>query len=285
MADQAVRSATRTATIPAQRGAPSVERGTATSRAYARRNDRLRRVVGGRAPRGAPSTGRAKFVLLVMALLGTGLVLTLWLSTAAAADSYRLQDARSAARALSEQSEQLRREVTAMDAAPALAQRASELGMVPVQDSARLVVAPDGTVTVAGTPKAAIATAPPAPPPASSSGAASTASPTATPTATPNGADPNSMTADAAAAASGPDTAGAPATTTTSTPTSTPNGQASRAATATATATPRVSATTSAATTSAAATSTPTTSRTAGAATTKTTPTARPSGTGGGVSR
>ena len=99
-------------------------------------------------------------MLLVMALLVTGLVLTLWLSTAAAADSYRLQDARSAARALSEQSEQLRREVTAMDAAPALAQRASELGMVPVQDSARLVVAPDGTVTVAGTPKAAIATAP-----------------------------------------------------------------------------------------------------------------------------
>ena len=97
-----------------------------------------------------------------MALLVTGLVLTLWLSTAAAADSYRLQDARSAARALSEQSEQLRREVTAMDAAPALAQRAAELGMVPVQDSARLVVAPDGTVTVAGTPKAAIATAPPA---------------------------------------------------------------------------------------------------------------------------
>src|SRR6185436_15314393 len=166
--ESAADRATQTATIPAQRGAPSVERGGATSRAYARRDDRLRRLVGNsRVPRGAAPVGRAKFVLLIMALLGTGLVMTLWLSTAAAADSYRLQDARAAARLLSEQSEQLRRQVMAMDAAPALAQRAGELGMVPVQDSARLIVAPDGTVTVAGTPKAAIATAPPPPPPAS----------------------------------------------------------------------------------------------------------------------
>ena len=160
----APRSTARTATIPAQRGAPSIERGRATGRAYARRDDRLRKLVGGRAPRTAPTAGRAKFVLLVMGLLAAGLIVTLWLSTAAAADSYRLQDARVAARALSEQSEQLRREVMAMDAAPALAQRAAALGMVPVQDSARLVVAPDGAVTLVGTPKAAIATAPPAPP-------------------------------------------------------------------------------------------------------------------------
>ena len=200
----APRSTARTATIPAQRGAPSIERGRATGRAYARREDRLRKLVGSRAPRTAPTAGRAKFVLLVMALLVAGLILTLWLSTAAAADSYRLQDARVAARGLSEQSEQLRREVMAMDAAPALAQQAAELGMVPVQDSARLVVGPDGTVTLAGTPKAAIATAPPAPPPVvAPNGAAPSASPTAAPTATPNGADPNTPTADAAAAAGG----------------------------------------------------------------------------------
>jgi cell division protein FtsI (penicillin-binding protein 3) len=232
-----VRSATRTATIPAQRGAPSVERGGATSRAYARRDDRLRKLVGGRAPRNAPPAGRAKFVLLVMALLATGLVVTLWLSTAAAADSYRLQDARVAARALSEQSEQLRREVTAMDAAPALAQRAAVLGMVPVQDSARLVVAPDGTVTVAGTPKAAIATAPPAPlaPAAAPNGAPSTgtapngAAPNAT--AAPNGTDPNTPTEDAAAAAGAPvTTAGTP----TPAPNSTPRGATSAPATPTA---------------------------------------------------
>jgi hypothetical protein len=297
-ADQRGGASARTATIPAQRGAPSVERAGVASRAYARREDRLRRIGGGRAPRAATTAGRAKFVLLVMALLAIGLVLTLWLSTAAAADSYRLQDARVAARTLSEQSEQLRREVTAMDAAPALAQRAAQLGMVPVQDSARLVVAPDGAVTVSGTPKAAIATAPPAPPPApvAPNGAAPTASTTAsaTPTAAPNGTDPNALTADAAAAAGiGPD---APVTTTTAaTPTPAPTGQASRNG-AGATATARASATTSPRSTS---TSTPAPSRTAGAvasganaagtgarsATATPSPSARPSGPGGGVSR
>jgi len=256
----APRSTARTATIPAQRGAPSIERGRATGRAYARREDRLRKLVGGRAPRTAPTAGRAKFVLLVMGLLAVGLIVTLWLSTAAAADSYRLQDARVAARALSEQSEQLRREVMAMDAAPALAQQAAALGMVPVQDSARLVVGPDGAVTLVGTPKAAIATAPPAPPapvaapngttPGASTTANPTANPTATPTATPDGADPNTPTADAAAAAgaSGPTTA----PTTAATPTPAPNGQANRAST---TATPRAGAPTSAPATSAAAAS------------------------------
>ena len=241
-------STTRTATIPAQRAVPSIERGRATGRAYARREDRLRKVVGGRAPRTAPTAGRAKFVLLIMGLLAVGLIVTLWLSTAAAADSYRLQDARVAARALSEQSEQLRREVTAMDAAPALAQRAASLGMVPVQDSARLVVAPDGAVTLAGTPKAAIATAPP-PPPApvvAPNGTTPSASTTATPSAAP-GADPNTPTADAAAAAG----AAAPSTTA-ATPTPAPNGQANRTS---ATATPRAGAPTSAPATSAAAAS------------------------------
>jgi len=243
-------STTRTATIPAQRAVPSIERGRATGRAYARREDRLRKVVGGRAPRTAPTAGRAKFVLLIMGLLAVGLIVTLWLSTAAAADSYRLQDARVAARALSEQSEQLRREVTAMDAAPALAQRAASLGMVPVQDSARLVVAPDGAVTLAGTPKAAIATAPPAPPApvVAPNGTTPSTSTTATPSVAP-GADPNTPTADAAAAA-GASATPTTAPTTAATPTPAPNGQANRTST---TATPRAGAPTSAAATSAAA--------------------------------
>jgi len=239
-------STTRTATIPAQRAVPSIERGRATGRAYARREDRLRKVVGGRAPRNAPTAGRAKFVLLIMGLLAVGLIVTLWLSTAAAADSYRLQDARVAARALSEQSEQLRREVTAMDAAPALAQRAASLGMVPVQDSARLVVAPDGAVTLAGTPKAAIATAPLPPPAPIVAPNGTTPSATATPSVAP-GADPNTPTADSAAAAG----VAAPSTTA-ATPTPAPNGQANRTS---ATATPRAGAPTSAPATSAAAAS------------------------------
>ena len=79
-----------------------------------------------------------------MGLLGVGLVATLWLSTAAAADSYRLQDARAAARMLSSQSERLHREVANIESAPELARRAAAIGMVPVQDPARLVVARTG---------------------------------------------------------------------------------------------------------------------------------------------
>jgi len=153
-----------TVTVPAQRSTQPA----GAAKAYARRDERSRRLVGG--PRRAVATGgRAQFVLLIMALFATGLVLTLWLSTAAAADSYRLQAARTAARDLTEQSERLHREVAAMAAPPALAQRATDLGMVPSKDPARLVVAPDGAVTVVGKPAAAVAAAvpnpaPPAPP-------------------------------------------------------------------------------------------------------------------------
>ena len=152
-----------TPVIPAQRG--SGERGARATRgaqqAYARRDERLRRLVGGTRGSGPATPRRAQFVLLVMALLGTGLVLTLWLSTAAAADSYRLQDARAEAGVLAEQSEQLRREVAFRSSAPELARRATELGMVATQNPARLVVAPDGTVTVVGEPQVARAPAPP----------------------------------------------------------------------------------------------------------------------------
>ncbi|MFC5952321.1 hypothetical protein ACFQH9_29055, partial [Pseudonocardia lutea] len=154
--------------IPAQRGSvtvPAQRRGSGAAKAaYARRDQRTRRLGG--TPRAGQRTttgGRAQFVLLIMALLATALVLTLWLSTAAAADSYTLQDARTAARDLTERSERLHREVAAMESAPALAQRAAELGMVPVQDPARLVVAPDGAVTVVGEPSAATRPATPAP--------------------------------------------------------------------------------------------------------------------------
>ena len=160
----------RTATIPAQRGAerraaaPAPTRKKVADKAYAKRDDRLRRLVG--APRRKRTTapaGRAQFVLLIMALLVAGLVATLWLSTAAAADSYRLQAARTAARDLTEQSERLHREVAAMEAPTALAQRAAEMGMIRVQDPARIVVAPDGSTQVVGVPMAAAHPVAPAP--------------------------------------------------------------------------------------------------------------------------
>lgn len=124
----------------------------------------MRRVSGLRPARAVTPAGRPQFVLLIMVLLAVGLVATLWLSTAAAADSYRLQDATGQARVLSEQAERLHQEVAVLASAPELARRAGELGMVPVRDPARLVVAPDGSVEVVGEPRAAVPPPPPVPP-------------------------------------------------------------------------------------------------------------------------
>ena len=149
-------------TAPTRRrdaGAPR-GRSPAIARAYARRAQRT-----GARHSGPESVdaGRTPFVLLVMALLGVALVSTLWLSTAATADSYHLQSARKIARNLAERSESLSREVATLETAPELARRARELGMVPAGNPARLIVRSDGTVVLIGQPRRAIA---PAPPPA-----------------------------------------------------------------------------------------------------------------------
>lgn len=142
-------------------GAPAPrDAGGAIGRAYARRAVRERRQSG---EANAAAAGRSQFVLLIMVLFGVGLVASLWLSTTAAADSYRLDAARQATRDLSERSESLRTEIATMQSAPTLAQAAQQMGMVQVSDVARLVVAPDGSVAVVGTPKAAVA--PYVPPP------------------------------------------------------------------------------------------------------------------------
>ncbi|WP_373292959.1 hypothetical protein [Nocardia jinanensis] len=135
----------------------------AAQRAYARR--RQRAGGPGAAPAVAPRTelaGRGPFVAAILAMFGCGLALTLVLTTRAAEDSYQLSDARETNRVLSDERAALQREVAAADSAPELATRARELGMIPAQDPARLLVAPDGTVTVVGEPKPA--QGPPAPP-------------------------------------------------------------------------------------------------------------------------
>jgi len=101
--------------------------------------------------------------MLVMALLAMALVATLWLSTAATADSYHLESTRKAVRNLTERSEGLSRAVATLETAPELARRARELGMVPAGDPARLIVGSDGNVILVGEPRRAVA---PAPPPA-----------------------------------------------------------------------------------------------------------------------
>jgi hypothetical protein len=188
------RGAPRTATPRA--GSQRTQVGA--DRAYARRDERLRRLVGGVRPqRTAAPTGRAKFVLLIMSLLVGGLVATLWLSTAASADSYRLQDARAALTTLTQQDESLHREVAQLASAPELARQAEQLGMVRVEDPARLVVAPDGGVTVVGKPQAAPQ---PPPPPAPAAGAQIGGNPVLPPTTptTPDATRPDTGQANPA---------------------------------------------------------------------------------------
>lgn len=137
---------------------PGARRRTgASQRAYerrAQRQNRLLRVVPERTPGSGP---RTPFVLLVMGLLSAGIVGTLWLSTTATADSYRLEQVRATNKTLSEHEEVLRHQVAAQNSPASLADAARALGMVPAGDPARLVVRPDGSVVVvAGAKPAAV---------------------------------------------------------------------------------------------------------------------------------
>ncbi|MFI5588618.1 hypothetical protein ACIA5G_26440 [Amycolatopsis sp. NPDC051758] len=111
---------------------------------------------------------RASFVLLMMALLAVGVATTLWLTTQAIADSYRLEQLRTTNANLAETKEQLQRDVAKAESPASLAPSAQQLGMVPGGDPARIVVGPDGKTSLVGEPKKAKADAPavPAAPPA-----------------------------------------------------------------------------------------------------------------------
>ena len=124
---------------------------------------------------------RVPFVVLVIGALGLGLGVTLWLSTDAAERSYQLGHAREVNQALLQQKEGLERDVLEAQAAPALAEAARNLGMIPSTNTAHLVQDASGNWMVVGTPKPAAgvqpppleqpaarpaAPAPPAPPPA-----------------------------------------------------------------------------------------------------------------------
>ncbi|GAB3477293.1 FtsB family cell division protein [Amycolatopsis cihanbeyliensis] len=130
-----------------------------------RRRFRLLRLVKLRLPR-----SRASFVLVMMGLLAAGVATTLWLSTQAIADTYRLKELRQANADLSERAEQLQREVTMRESPSWLAEQARQLGMVPGGDPARLVVDREGETTLVGEPEKVTTPAPPPPatPPAES---------------------------------------------------------------------------------------------------------------------
>lgn len=110
-----------------------------------------------------PRTLAAKvpFVVLVIGSLGIGLGVTLWLSTDAAERSYQLGTARETNRVLLQQKEALERDVLEAQAAPALAEAARGLGMIPSRDTAHLVLDAAGNWVVVGQPKPAEGTPPP----------------------------------------------------------------------------------------------------------------------------
>jgi len=104
---------------------------------------------------------RVPFVVLVIGSLGLGLGITLWLSTDAAERSYQLGNARETNQALLQQKEALERDVLEAQAAPALAEAARDLGMIPSRDTAHLVQDPAGNWVVVGTPRPAEGVPPP----------------------------------------------------------------------------------------------------------------------------
>jgi cell division protein FtsB len=104
---------------------------------------------------------RVPFVVLVIGSLGLGLGVTLWLSTDAAERSYQLSHARETNQALLQQKEALERQVLEAQAAPALAEAARNLGMIPSRDTAHLVQDASGNWVVVGTPEPAQGIAPP----------------------------------------------------------------------------------------------------------------------------
>ncbi len=115
-----------------------------------------------RRPARAP---RTPFVLLVLGLLGGGLVGLLLLNSASAADSFSQQRLQEDTAALQLRQEQLAREVTTLDAPGSLAAAAARLGLVPAGQAGFLVLKPDGSAAVVGTPAPATSPPPPPPPP------------------------------------------------------------------------------------------------------------------------
>jgi hypothetical protein len=104
---------------------------------------------------------RVPFVVLIIGALGLGLGITLWLSTDAAQRSYQLGSERALNDALTQQKEALENEVLEAQSAPALADAARNLGMIPSKDTAHLVQDPTGNWVVVGKPKPAEGASPP----------------------------------------------------------------------------------------------------------------------------
>ncbi len=116
---------------------------------------------------------KAPFVLLVGALLTTGLGGLLFLHTAIAEDSFRLHDLTARSAVLTDREQALEQEIAALAAPQRLAARAKTLGMVRSENPA-FIRTSDGRIL--GKPKAGVAP-PPKPKPTTTATATATAKP------------------------------------------------------------------------------------------------------------
>ena len=164
------------AATPAQRPARAKTSDQARARANARKAkapkvirpplrdriaDRIHARLAGLDLRPQTLLARIPFVVLVIGALASGLAITLWLSTDSAQRSYQLAGARALNDALTQQKEALERDVLQAESAPALADAARNLGMIPSRDTAHLVQDPTGNWIVVGKPKPAEGAPPP----------------------------------------------------------------------------------------------------------------------------
>lgn len=104
---------------------------------------------------------RIPFVFLIIGMLILGLALTLWLSTTAAQNSYQLSAAKQQNEDLQNRLQAVKKTYESGQSAPELADKATKLGLIPASNPARLVIGPDGKVTVVGTVKPATGPAAP----------------------------------------------------------------------------------------------------------------------------
>jgi cell division protein FtsB len=179
-ATAAARRATATATAPARAPRPGQRR------TPARPNLRVVTPVPSRAP-------RAPFLLFSILVVGAGLVGLLVLNTVVAQDAFTIHDLDRNTTALDEREQRLEREVAALEAPRAVADRAGKLGLVPAGDPVFLTA--DGKVLGHPVP----ATAPPAPPPPPQPSAQPSAAPTTAPATKPTtAAKPTAKTATTA---------------------------------------------------------------------------------------
>ena len=118
---------------------------TATARPLQRSASRPSRPQPLRVVREQPSHGQPGFVAACLALLVTGLIGVLMLNTAMAKGSFVLGDLQDRSNELADSQEALSHAIDAQSAAPVLAQRALDMGMVPAENAAFLRLS-DGKV-------------------------------------------------------------------------------------------------------------------------------------------